>query len=112
MTDKTTGIQLGFHTAAFKDTPGALALAGVFGHEEISSLFEFELLLARPTGKPLGQDDMEALVAEPCVLAMGNKMGDIVHGALAEIEHLDGSAGVTPYYWARFVPQAALLDMG
>ena len=49
------GVQLGFFSAAFADEPHALALIGVDGKEELSRLFEYELLLARH-GEPLSED--------------------------------------------------------
>jgi type VI secretion system secreted protein VgrG len=113
VTDKilgTAGVQLGFHSGAFKDEPGTLLLLGLEGREELSRLFEYDLLLAK-YGEPLTEDDLAALVTEPCVVAMGQHPGDVVHGLLSEIEHVDGTRGKRHYYVAKLVPFTSLLTL-
>lgn len=106
----TAGVQLGFHSGAFEDEPGTLFLLGVDGREELSRLFEYDLLLAK-YGDPLTEEDLAALVTEPCVIALGQRPGDVVHGVLSEIEHVDGTAGKRSYYVARLLPFTSLLTL-
>lgn len=107
---QSQGIQLGFVTGAFSDDPNHLHLLGVDGREELSRLFEFTLLLQSPKG-PLSDADLEALVREPCAIALGPNPGDIVHGLIDRIEHLDSTRFVAQRYIARMVPQVSLLTM-
>ena len=113
MADRATGsnIQLGFMSGAFPDDPAGLHLKGVRGREELSQLFRYDLLLARPDG-PLSDADLEAIVRSPCVIALGPQAGDVVHGILVEIEHLDSTRHVQPHYLARMRPLVHLLTMG
>lgn len=104
------GVQLGFFSNAFKDSK-ALQLIGVRGKERISQLFEFDLLLTRK-GPALTEDELQEIVRQPCVVALGRREADLVHGILVAIEHLDGARHVHPTYVARMVPQVALLGMG
>lgn len=106
-----TGIQLGFYSAAFKEDERGLNLLGVDGREELSTLFEFDLLLER-IGEPLTEDERMTLVSEPCVIAMGNRKGDVVHGVLSSIVHVHGVRGRVHYYRARLTPVTSLLAIG
>jgi len=110
MAEDRSGIHLGFFSGAFADS-GALQLLGVRGKETISQLFEFELLLERQ-GTPLTDKELEDIVRKPCVMALGLKQGDLVHGTIVSIEHLDGTRHVKQLYVARLVPQVSLLAMG
>jgi type VI secretion system secreted protein VgrG len=106
-----SGVQLGFYTASFADDPRALSLLGAVGREELSRLFEYDILLARH-GEPLTEEELAALVTDPCVIALGNRPGDIVHGVLSEIEHVEGTRGVRFFYVAKLVPYTSLLTLG
>lgn len=106
----THGIQLGFLSGAFRDDPGRLALLGVIGQEEISRLFSFTLLLSSPTGA-LTDEEIRGVVREPCAIALGPRRGDVVHGVLASVEHLDTTRHTDQRYLARMIPQVGLLDM-
>ena len=64
------GIHLGFFSKTQKADPAPLALIGVDGCEQVSDLFAFDLLLYR-RADPLEEDQLAALVAEPCVIALG-----------------------------------------
>jgi type VI secretion system secreted protein VgrG len=110
MSEPTPGIQLGFVTKTFPDDPNHLHLMGVEGREELSQLFELTLLLSAPKG-PLTDKQMHEIVADPCAIALGPKPGDIVHGVITQIEHLDGTRHKDQRYVAKMVPQVALLDM-
>lgn len=103
------GVALGFLSPAVQN--GALQLIGVQGREELSRLFEFELLLMRH-GAPLTLAELEEIVRQPAVLALGQRADDLVHGIITSIEHLDGTRHKLPVYVARLVPQVALLDLG
>jgi type VI secretion system secreted protein VgrG len=107
---KKVGVNLGFFSNAFKDS-SALQLLGVLGHERLSHLFEFELLLQRK-GPPLTDAELEDVVRQPCVVALGQKEGDLVHGMLTSIEHIDSTRHVNQLYVGKMVPQVALLDLG
>ncbi len=114
MADKkigTDGIQLGFYTSTFPDEPTALSLLGAFGREELSRLFEYRLLLGR-YGEPLSEEELAGLVTDPCVIALGNRAGDLVHGVLSEIEHVEGTRASRSYYVAKLVPYTSLLTLG
>lgn len=105
------GIQLGFFSRALKGDPFPLALIGVDGREEISRLFEIDLLLLR-SSEPLEESQLEALVRDPCVIALGVKKTDIVHGLLSAIEHVAGGDGRGTYYRAKMRPYVSLLGLG
>ncbi len=110
MAEDRSGIHLGFFSGAFPDS-GALQLLGVRGKETISQLFEFDLLLERQ-GAPLTDQELEDIVRKPCVMALGLKQGDLVHGTIVTIEHQGATRHVNQLYVARLVPQVALLAMG
>lgn len=110
-TENEKGIRLGFYSKALKDDNAPLALVGVEGREAISTLFEFDLVLHR-AGPPLEETQLCALVSDPCVIAMGPRKSDIVHGILASIEHVGGEHERGNRYVAKLVPHVALLDRG
>ncbi|MBW2525598.1 MAG: hypothetical protein JRI23_15550, partial [Deltaproteobacteria bacterium] len=101
-------IQLGFASAALDDE---VVLEGVRGHEELSRLYEYELLLRTQEG-PLSSSQIDDLLDEPCVIALGDRAGDLVHGLLAEIETIDAPRQGGARYRARLVPHMALLSQG
>lgn len=109
MAELHQGVALGFLSAAVKD--GGIQLIGVQGREELSRLFELELLLMRH-GPPLTLDELEDIVRQPAVVALGQTKDDLVHGLITSIEHLQGTRHRLPVYVARLVPQVALLDLG
>lgn len=105
------GIHLGFFSRSQKGDPAPLALIGVDGHEQLSDLFAFDLLLYR-RADPLEEEQLVALLAEPCVVGLGVKKTDLFHGVLASMDHVGGGKGRGTYYKARFVSHLALLSMG
>ncbi len=107
----THGIQLGFYSSALKEDEIGLNLLGAVGREDLSQPFGFDLLLERP-GAPLPAEDRLALVNDPCVIALGNRHGDVVHGVLSSFVHVDGTRHDAQYYMARLVPLTALLELG
>ncbi|MBN4059143.1 type VI secretion system tip protein VgrG [Endomicrobium sp. AH-315-J14] len=111
--DKEPSVQLAILSGTFKkeDEQKRLQLIGVVGDEAISTLFEYRLLL-QAKGGVLSDEELASLVTEPCVIALGPKEGDLVHGIITAVEHLDGSKDVTPRYVATMVPQVAVLGMG
>lgn len=110
MSDSSNGIQLGFVSGTFPDSPNRLHLLGVDGFEELSRLFEFKLLLTSPDG-PLSDDELAGIVCDPCAIALGPGTADILHGLISDIEHLDGTRYREQRYIARFVPYVSLLAM-
>jgi type VI secretion system secreted protein VgrG len=108
--DDRRGIHLGFFSKAMKSDDRPLSLLGLDGREELSRLFEIDLLLAR-TGEPLDAKLTTALLQDPCVIAIGTQKSDIIHGYLASIEHVAGSKEAS-YYRARLVPVTALMALG
>lgn len=94
---------LGFYSAALPKEGRALSLLGVSGREELSRLFELQLLLFMAAG-PLGDDELAALVREPCVIAMGDSSADLMHGVLSEIAHVGGARDRGAYYRATLTP--------
>ncbi len=105
------GIHLGFFSKTQKADPAPLALIGVDGCEQVSDLFAFDLLLYR-RADPLEEEQLAALVADPCVIALGVKKTDLFHGVLASIEHMGGAKGRGTFYKAHFVSHLHLLAMG
>ena len=100
-------IQLRFASGALPDDD--VRLRGVWGRERLSRLFEFDLLLTR--GKNYTDDELDQLLKAPCVIAMGPKKGDIVHGLLQSIEAIDHDSTTQARYIARMVPNLWLLTM-
>jgi type VI secretion system secreted protein VgrG len=107
------GVQLGFYSPALKDGDEVrpVSLLGADGREELSTLFDFDLLL-ECRGEPLTEDDRMALVTEPCVVALGPRRGDVVHGILTSIVHVHGVRGKVHYYRAKLRPVTHLLTLG
>ena len=103
-------IQLGFVSKALKDDDD-VQLQGVDGREALSRLYAYDLLLVRPSG-PFSRDQLDDLLRERCVIALGDRPGDIVHGLLSAIELLDAQRDGVARYRARLVPQVSLLDIG
>ena len=100
-------IQIRFVSGAIPDDP--VILRGVYGREQISQLFEFDLLLQRE--EPYTDDELDQLLKAPCAIALGPKAGDVVHGLLARIEVVDHERNVHARYLARMVPNLWLLTM-
>lgn len=100
-------IQLRFASGALPDDD--VRLRGVWGRERLSRLFEFDLLLTR--GKNYTDDELDQLLKAPCVIAMGPKKGDVVHGLLQSIEAIDHDSSTQARYIARMVPNLWLLTM-
>ncbi len=105
------GIHLGFFSKSLKGDPQPLALLGVDAHEELSQLFTFNLLLFRG-GDPLTEKQLVSLVRDPCVIALGNRKTDVVHGVLASIEHVAGARHEGNWYRAVMRPTISLADRG
>ena len=103
-------IRLGFFSAALANSGKTLALVGIHGREELSRLFQLELLLYTAT-VPLTDAELDAIVAESCVIALGTRGSDIVHGALSDIEHVSGSRDGANLYKATMVPHVAALAL-
>lgn len=99
------GIEIGFVSGA--NPSDEVSLLGVFGRERLSTLFTFDLLLAR--ANPYTFDELDAMLKTPCAIAMGRGSGDMVHGILESITLLDASSTVHARYFARLVPKVWLL---
>ncbi|MCC7389850.1 MAG: type VI secretion system tip protein VgrG [Phycisphaerales bacterium] len=89
---------------------GRVRLFGVEGHEELSSLFSFELFLAREEGG-FSDEELDALLHAPCAVALGATPGDVVHGVLSRIRTLDTSGTRPPRYVATMVPPVWALTL-
>jgi len=103
------GVEIRFSSGAIADDE--LVLHGVWGREQISRLFTFDLLLSRAHG-PFSDDELDALLKAPCAIAMGPRPGDVVHGLLESIDVLDQTRTVATRYMARLVPNVWLLTLG
>jgi type VI secretion system secreted protein VgrG len=102
-------VRLGFHSEAPQgEVP--LSLVGVRGHEEISRLFELELLFFRARAA-LTDEQLDGLIAEPCVVALGTGAADAIHGGLSAIEHVSGTPDRGHVYRATMVPHVAQLTI-
>jgi type VI secretion system secreted protein VgrG len=100
------GVEIKFLSGAMpKDD---VRLRGVVGREQISRLFEFDLLLSRK-GERYTDDQLDALLKAPCAITLGPRPGDVVHGLLSSIEVIDATRTAEPVYLARMVPKAWLL---
>ena len=104
------GVHLGFYSAALPEEERRVSLVGLSGREELSRLFELELLLHK-SGAPFHDDELEALVSEPCVAAFGTSTADVVHGVLASVEHVGGTRDRGAYYRAKMVPHVWALTL-
>ncbi|MFO0552811.1 MAG: type VI secretion system tip protein TssI/VgrG [Polyangiaceae bacterium] len=104
-------IRLGIYSSALAGDDKPLVLLGVEGREELSRLFQFQLLLFR-AGPPFGDEELDALVSEPCVIAMGPRKSDVVHGALSSLAHIGGAPGGGTYYRATLIPNVYALQLG
>ncbi len=111
MANEKHGIVLGFFSKALQGDDRPLSLLGVDGREALSRPFAFDLLLVR-RGDPLDQDMLAALVHDPCVIALGLKKTDVVHGFLSSIELVRGAPKAAHFYRARLVPIVDLLSLG
>ncbi|MCC6523843.1 MAG: type VI secretion system tip protein VgrG [Polyangiaceae bacterium] len=100
-------IQIRFASGALPDDD--VRLLGVLGREEISRLFEFDLILERP--ERYTDAELDQLLKAPCAVALGPKPGDVVHGLLQSIEEVDHERNVTARYFARMVPNLWLLTI-
>jgi type VI secretion system secreted protein VgrG len=87
-----------------------IRLRGLLGRERLSGLFEFDLLLTRPSG-PFTPAELDQLLGAPCAVAMGDHPGDVVHGLLERVQRIDAARTVPPRYLARMVPNAWLLTL-
>lgn len=106
--DVHQGVCIGFLTSAFPEDE--VELHGVEGREELSHLFEFELLLVRRSG-PWSPDDLDEVMKKPCAIGMGQRPGDVVHGMLRSIELVQETAQATATYRATMVPTVWLLTL-
>jgi type VI secretion system secreted protein VgrG len=103
-------IHLGFASAALP-ADDEVQLHGVHGREQLSRLYEYELLLVRPAGA-FSDAQVDDLLRDRCVITLGDRPGDIVHGLLGSIELLDASRDGVARYLARLVPNVSLLTLG
>ncbi len=106
----TFSIRLGFFSAALAHADKTLALVGIRGREEISRLFRLELLLYT-AGAPLSDTELDAMVSESCVVALGRRGSDVVHGGLTDIEHVSGTRDGANLYRAIMVPHVEALAL-
>lgn len=102
------GIDIAFVSGAMPDD--SVELRGLAGREKISRLYEFDLVLWRPTG-PFTDAELDDLLKAPVAIAMGPDEADLVHGVLQSIEAVDSPSGVAPRYFAKLVPQMWLLTL-
>jgi type VI secretion system secreted protein VgrG len=102
------GGHIAFVSGAMKDDD--IRLRGVRGRERLSALYEFDLLISRAAG-PFTDDQLDALLHAPCVIAMGKNQGEIVHGLLDSIELVDATRNVAARYHAHMVPNVWLLTL-
>ena len=102
------GIEIHFASGAMPDDE--TMLLGVHGREQLSHLFDFEFVIARPAG-PYTDDELDQLLKAPCALSLGPRPGDVIHGLLQSIELIDHERLAVPRYVARLVPNAWLLSL-
>src|SRR5262245_52686108 len=95
------GVEIAFVSGGLSGAD--IDLRGVFGREQLSRLFAFDLILAH-RGGPFSDDDLDKLLGAPCAIAFGAKKGDVVHGLLERIELVDSTRQTQPRYLARMVP--------
>ncbi len=102
------GIDIAFISGAMPED--SVEVRGIVGRERMSRLYEFDLLLWRPSG-PFTEDEMDELLKAPCAISLGPNESDVVHGVLASIEEIDTPTTVAPRYYARLVPTMWLLTL-
>jgi type VI secretion system secreted protein VgrG len=103
----TNSALIAFKSGAMPDDK--MRCRGFIGRERLSRLFEFDLLLVRPT--PFTEEETDSLLKTPCVLAMGGRKGDVVHGLLRSIELIDAARSEAARYVATMVPSLWLMTL-
>jgi type VI secretion system secreted protein VgrG len=87
-----------------------LVAHGIWGREEISRLFSFDVFFSRAKGA-LNDEELDSMLKAPCAIALGGQSSDVVHGILESVEVLDASQKAAPRYLARMVPSVWLLSL-
>ena len=87
-----------------------LELRGAVGREQLSRLFELDVLFYREGG-PFTPDQMDAVLGGRCAVALGPEDGDVFQGILANLTLLDSSTPKSGHYLAKVVPTAWLLTL-
>jgi len=103
------GVEIAVASGAFPDE--YLRLHGVWGHEAISRLFEYDLVFSRTGDVPFTFAELDKLMGAPCAVTLGPRPGDVVHGVLQSVSFIDAARTVAPRYRARLVPTAWLLTL-
>jgi len=113
------GIDIAFVSGAMPDDD--VEVRGIVGRERLGQLYEFDLLLYRPSG-PFTDEELDELLKAPVAISLGPDATDVVHGVLSMIEEMDTpptkdkllpneKATVVSRYHARLVPTAWLLTL-
>lgn len=92
----------------------SMRIIGLEGREQVGQLFSYRCVVARDAG-PLGDAELDELLAAPCAVGMGGGNRDAVHGVLERIEQIDPVVGSPAdagpaLYLATVVPTVWLLS--
>jgi type VI secretion system VgrG family protein len=75
------------------------------GHEGLSQLYAFDVVLEVLSGEPLGFDAIDAILANDAYVAFGDAHEHKVHGVVREVEMLSMSEPTPVLYHLRVVPK-------
>ena len=96
------------YTVVFRTTAGSapdLYVRQMDGHEGLSQLYAFDLIVETSTGGPLAFDTIEELLVKDAYLAFGADEEHKVHGVIREVEMLTMNEPSPVLYHLRMVPK-------
>ena len=96
------------YTVVFRTAAGSapdLYVRQMDGHEGLSQLYAFDLIVETSNGVPLPFDAVEELLVKDAYLAFGEGEEHKVHGVIREVEMLSMSTATPVLYHLRLVPK-------
>jgi len=96
------------YTVVFRTTAESapdLYVRQMDGHEGLSQLYAFDLIVETSTGGPLAFDVIEELLVKDAWLAFGENEEHKVHGVIREVEMLNMNEPSPVLYHLRLVPK-------
>lgn len=96
------------YTVVFRTTAESapdLYVRQMDGHEGLSQLYAFDLIVETSTGAPLAFDVVEELLVKDAYLAFGDGEEHKVHGVIREVEMLNMNEPSPVLYHLRLVPK-------
>lgn len=96
------------YTVVFRTTAGSapdLYVRQMDGHEGLSQLYAFDIIVETSTGGPLAFDVIEELLTKDAYVAFGEAEEHKVHGVIREVEMLSMNEPSPVLYHLRLVPK-------